>query len=39
LTQAITVPIHVYLDGQQIQAFLEQRLVENIIRDAGRAKR
>ena len=29
-TQAITVPIHVYLDGQEIQTLLERRLVETL---------
>ena len=37
--QAITLPINVYLDGQQIQSFLERRLVETISRDAGRSRR
>ena len=37
--QAITLPINVYLDGQQIQTILERRLVETINRDAGRSKR
>jgi phage-related protein len=37
--QALTVPVNVYLDGQQIQAFVERRLVETISRDAGRSKR
>jgi hypothetical protein len=38
-TQAITLPIYVYLDGQQIQTILERRLVETIARDAGRSRR
>jgi hypothetical protein len=29
-TQAITVPIHVYLDGTEIQTLLERRLVETL---------
>jgi phage-related protein len=37
--QAVTVPVNVYLDGQQIQCFLERRLVETINRDAGRSRR
>jgi phage-related protein len=37
--QAITLPINVYLDGQQIQTLLERRLVENINRDTGRSRR
>jgi phage-related protein len=37
--QAIAVPVNVYLDGQQIQSFLERRLVETISRDAGRSRR
>jgi len=37
--QAITLPIAVYLDGQQIQAFLEKRIVDTIYTNAGRAKR
>lgn len=37
--QAITLPINVYLDGQQIQTFLEKRIVDTIYRDAGRGKR
>ena len=37
--QAITLPINVYLDGQQIQTFLEKRMVSTLYRDAGRGKR
>jgi phage-related protein len=37
--QAITLPIYVYLDGQQIQTILERRLVETISRDASRSRR
>jgi hypothetical protein len=37
--QIITVPISVYLDGQQIQSILEQRLINTLIRDASRSKR
>jgi phage-related protein len=37
--QAITLPIYVYLDGQQIQTILERRLVETINRDASRSRR
>ena len=37
--QAITLPISVYLDGQQIQTFLEKRLVSTLYRDASRGKR
>ena len=38
-SQAITIPIVVNLDGQQIQTFLEKRIVDTIYRDAGRGKR
>jgi len=38
-SQAITLPISIYLDGQQIQTFLEKRLVQTLYRDAGRGKR
>ncbi|MGD0175800.1 MAG: hypothetical protein ABSC50_03125 [Candidatus Bathyarchaeia archaeon] len=38
-SQAITLPISVYLDGQQIQTFLEKRLVQTLYRDASRGKR
>ncbi len=38
-SQAITLPINVYLDGQQIQAFLEKRIVATMVRDASRSKR
>lgn len=37
--QAITLPINVYLDGQQIQTIMEKRLVSTIYRDANRSKR
>ena len=37
--QAITLPIYIYLDGQQILALLERRQVETIKRDAGRSRR
>jgi hypothetical protein len=36
--QTITVPVYVYLDGQQIQTFMERRLVETLNRDAGRSR-
>jgi phage-related protein len=36
--QAITVPVYVYLDGQQIQTLMERRLVETLSRDAGRSR-
>jgi hypothetical protein len=36
--QTITVPVNVYLDGQQIQTLLERRLVETLSRDAGRSR-
>ena len=38
-SQAITLPIAVYLDGQQIQTFLEKRMVSTLYRDASRGKR
>jgi len=38
-SQAITLPVNVYLDGQLIQTYLEKRIVDTIIRSAGRSKR
>jgi hypothetical protein len=38
-SQAVTVPVNVYLDGQLIQSFLERRLVETLVQNASRAKR
>ena len=38
-TQTITLPVNVYLDGQQIQSFLEKRIVDTLIQHAGRSKR
>jgi hypothetical protein len=38
-TQEITIPIIVQLDGQQIQTFLERRLVESIFQNASRSRR
>jgi hypothetical protein len=38
-SQALTIPISVYLDGQLIQTQIERKLVETIIRDANRSKR
>jgi hypothetical protein len=38
-SQAITLPVNVYLDGQQIQTFLEKRIVDTLIQHAGRSKR
>jgi cytochrome c551/c552/uncharacterized protein YukE len=38
-SQAVTVPVNVYLDGQLIQSFLERRLVESLVQNASRAKR
>jgi phage-related protein len=37
--QSITLPISVYLDGQQISAILERRFVDTLQRDAGRSRR
>jgi hypothetical protein len=37
--QVITLPITVMLDGQQIQTFLEKRIVDTIYTNAGRSKR
>ena len=37
--QAITLPIAVYLDGQQIQTFMEKRMVDTLRQNAGRSKR
>jgi hypothetical protein len=33
------LPVNVYLDGQLIQTYLEKRIVDTIIRSAGRSKR
>jgi hypothetical protein len=38
-SQELTLPIHIYLDGQEIQTFLERRIVDTLSRDASRAKR
>ena len=38
-SQAITLPINVYLDGQQIQTFMEKRMVDTLRQNAGRSKR
>jgi len=38
-SQAITLPIIVNLDGQQIQTFMEKRMVDTLRQNAGRSKR
>jgi hypothetical protein len=38
-SQALNIPITVNIDGQQIAAFLERRIVDTLIRDATRSKR
>ncbi len=38
-SQAVTLPINVFLDGQQIQGFIEKRMVNTIRQDTGRSKR
>jgi hypothetical protein len=38
-SQALTIPIIVNIDGQQVAAFMERRLVDTLIRDATRSKR
>ena len=38
-SQAITLPIIINLDGQQIQTFMEKRIVDTLQQNAGRSKR
>jgi phage-related protein len=38
-TQQITLPIHVYLDGNEIATIIERRQVDTLVRDATRSKR
>lgn len=38
-THDITIPIQVMVDGQVIQTIVEKRLVDTILRDAGRSRR
>jgi hypothetical protein len=38
-SQTINIPITVNIDGQQVAAFLEKRIVDTLIRDATRSKR
>jgi len=38
-TQSFTIPVAVYLDGQQISTLTQKRLVRTLYQDAGRSRR
>ncbi len=38
-SQAVTLPINIFVDGQQIQTFIEKRMVNTLRQDASRSRR